>query len=82
MKDALARVEKEREPLEAIYEEKLLALYKELQSHMCFFQDSVAETQGELEEVQAEFAHLKRVVEANIKPSEHGQECTDEVSHS
>ena len=82
MQVALAQLEKDKEPLESVYEAKYLALCEELQQHVSSFQDSVRETQSELEGVRGEFADMKRLVKENSQPSEQVQEWGDEVRHS
>ena len=58
---------------------KYLSLIQELQKHVSHFQDSARETQRELEAVRAEFAVMKREVEA--RPAEKGYKDKSMVRH-
>lgn len=79
VKVALAQLERERGTLGSAYEAKYLSLIQEMQKHVSSFQDSVRETESELEGVREEFAATKRAIEVKSRPSGQVQEWEDEV---
>ena len=79
LKVALAQFAKDREPIESAYEARYLELCEELQEYVSSFQDSMKETQSNLEGAREELTDMKRVVEMNSQPIEQVQESKDEV---